>query len=201
MFKLYRNADVFFNTTTGVNTLQLFRATVLARSGSCVKFSKRKQAVFFTIDHLLQETIVIETMTKQNLSPPSCWTLPCWSDSTCFSCCKKTPLDLFSTSKSNLHDENWNKTHFFSDLFQSDRVSSCLCMLFYKAKQRVATETTTNTPDEESRNRRAFLDIFRPEIPSSLSFFSHSTSLFRHFSFQFVVGKTTASWFAIKGSR
>jgi len=144
------------------------------------------------------ETIV---MAKQNLTPPSRWTLPGWSGSTCFSCYKKTPLDLFSTTKSNSHDENWNKTHFFSDLFQPARVSSSLCILFYNAKQRVATEMTTNTPGEESRSRRAFLDIFRLNIPFSLSFFSHYTCLFRHFSFQFVVGKTTASWLAIKGSR
>ena len=140
-------------------------------------------------------------MTKQNLTRPSCSTLPCWSDSSCFSGYKKIPLDLFSTTKSNQCDGNWNKTHFFSSPNQPACVSSCRCMLFYNAKRRVATETTTNKPGEESSNRRAFLDIFRLNIPSFLSPFSHYTCLSRHFSFQFVVGKTKASWLAIKGSR
>lgn len=145
--------------------------------------------------------MLIETMTKQNSTPPSCSTLPCWSDSTCFSWYKKIPLDSFSTTKNNSCDEEWNKTHFFSSPNQPARVSSCRCMLFYKAKQRVATDTTINKPGEESRNRRAFLDIFRFDIPSFLSFFSHYTCLSRHFSFQFVVGKTKAPWRAVKGSR
>ena len=140
-------------------------------------------------------------MTKQHLTPPSCSILPCSSGPTWFCWYKKMPLDLFLTTKSNSCDVKWNKTHFFSSLLQPVRVSSCMCMLFYKAKQHVATETTTNKPGEESRNRRTFLDIFPLNIPPSLSIFGQYTCLFRHFSFQFVVGKTKAPWLAVKGSR
>ena len=157
--------------------------------------------MFLKILYLFRETIVIETMTTQNLTLPSCWTLPCWSHPTCFSCWKKMPFDSFLATKSNSCDGTRNKTHFFSGLFRPARVSSCRRILSYKAKQRVATKMTTNKPGEESRNRRAFLDIFRLNIPPSLSFFSQYTCLFRHFSFQFFFGKTKAPWVSIKGSR